>query len=1013
MRIRRLIALLLTALLLTAAFPAPVAGETAPADLTDKGTAEETAPAGYDEKGQMHADVTVSNGANYAYTFFNYASSHFEGKENSDYKYVETTIYHQANSTAYLSTEEFYMTSGETLSFWYWLESERNYDLFKFIMTREGQDSVVFTESGTSGGGSSGIWIKYTYTCPSSAIYKFTWKYTKDNNIDFGEDCLRIASVQYSQHYLRYILRAGLSAGGYTGDIMTFNRVGDSDYRFYAETSEDSGHELYLVSGNAGHHNTTSAIESKMYVPEAYLGESASTLKFDYKCSSEQIYDKFSLLVDGERVWSVSGHQNDSWQSHEETISGAGVHLIRWEYVKDGSGNGGDDRVCLDNIYIRSELSGYDREYDYSRLNSIYSDADLVFNTPKTYESFRMVSDESGSTYWASCENRFHDSSEAAIMTKVNMDAGEKLSFQYWVSSERVYDRLVFLVNDGEEARFSGWENPQWTTYTFTAPSRGLYTFKWVYHKDSSNSYGFDLARIFDVRYKGSFHNSFTLDEALNAMDSDVQYCFYTDYENNVGTFMPCYSPDGIYCAVSRNAWYESTRSVLGTAPVWLNPGDTLSFSYKVSAESYDKLTFSWDGPTSAQDGSTQFSGETDPSYRRYTFTCNYGGLYSFSWVFAKDSSINQGQDCAFIMDVATTRVSIPGLDEAMNANGSNLHFYNSEQGTHTFTARYDGNTLCAGPANIGGFEGEEDTTATVFTVVYLDAGSSISFQHKYNTETSPVNANGEYVFSVNGVPEFIKSECANTGWEGYGYTAYTSGRYEFGWTYSRKSGAFYDGPIDFVNIRNVCITPSTIPHPDLTASVLGSDTQLSFTSSGFFGDYYDDRECGSSNTYGEGGTTAYLRMSAYLTRGTDLYFSYFYDTEENYDEFSFKVNGETVFIESGRGDWGIFRYSVAQNGNYTFEWSYHKDSTVDSGLDCVKIAGVSLVYTPGGMLGDVDGNGSVDTTDALYALRCALGLVDLDPTALLRADVDMNGSVDTTDALYILRYALGLINEF
>ena len=66
-----------------------------------------------------------------------------------------------------------------------------------------------------------------------------------------------------------------------------------------------------------------------------------------------------------------------------------------------------------------------------------------------------------------------------------------------------------------------------------------------------------------------------------------------------------------------------------------------------------------------------------------------------------------------------------------------------------------------------------------------------------------------------------------------------------------------------------------------------------------------------------------------------------------------------------------------------------------------------------GGMLGDVDGNGVIDTTDALLALRHALGIINLSPAERQRADVDGNGVIDTTDALLILRYALGIINAF
>ena len=60
---------------------------------------------------------------------------------------------------------------------------------------------------------------------------------------------------------------------------------------------------------------------------------------------------------------------------------------------------------------------------------------------------------------------------------------------------------------------------------------------------------------------------------------------------------------------------------------------------------------------------------------------------------------------------------------------------------------------------------------------------------------------------------------------------------------------------------------------------------------------------------------------------------------------------------------------------------------------------------------GDADGSGSVDTTDALLTLRCALGISGNEAEMLASCDMDGSGTIDTTDALIILRMALGIIH--
>ena len=59
-------------------------------------------------------------------------------------------------------------------------------------------------------------------------------------------------------------------------------------------------------------------------------------------------------------------------------------------------------------------------------------------------------------------------------------------------------------------------------------------------------------------------------------------------------------------------------------------------------------------------------------------------------------------------------------------------------------------------------------------------------------------------------------------------------------------------------------------------------------------------------------------------------------------------------------------------------------------------------------MLGDVNGNESIDMSDALLTLRYSMRLIpELDE---LIADIDQNGTVNITDALIMLRRAMGLI---
>ncbi|MBR0156645.1 MAG: hypothetical protein IJM20_03885 [Clostridia bacterium] len=58
---------------------------------------------------------------------------------------------------------------------------------------------------------------------------------------------------------------------------------------------------------------------------------------------------------------------------------------------------------------------------------------------------------------------------------------------------------------------------------------------------------------------------------------------------------------------------------------------------------------------------------------------------------------------------------------------------------------------------------------------------------------------------------------------------------------------------------------------------------------------------------------------------------------------------------------------------------------------------------------GDVDLDGDVDVTDALLALRYAMGVITLTDEQIASGDMDGNGTINATDAIQIMRVSLGV----
>ncbi|MBO4847754.1 MAG: CotH kinase family protein [Clostridia bacterium] len=194
----------------------------------------------------------------------------------------------------------------------------------------------------------------------------------------------------------------------------------------------------------------------------------------------------------------------------------------------------------------------------------------------------------------------------------------------------------------------------------------------------------------------------------------------------------------------------------------------------------------------------------------------------------------------------------------------------------------------------------------------------------------------------------------------------------------------------------------------DLDYALNVENGTLHFTPSAqypFAGTVKDGRIAGMSGNSGADSSESSFTVTIDMQAGETVSFDYKVSSEENYDKFLFIVNGATRLTVSGEHDWQSETFTAQSDGSYTFKWSFTKDYSVSGGSDCVW---VDNVFYSGdqlaGLLGDVDGNGVVNTADALLILRYAMGLLDTLPH-IENADYDGSGTIDTADALLVLRY--------
>ena len=157
------------------------------------------------------------------------------------------------------------------------------------------------------------------------------------------------------------------------------------------------------------------------------------------------------------------------------------------------------------------------------------------------------------------------------------------------------------------------------------------------------------------------------------------------------------------------------------------------------------------------------------------------------------------------------------------------------------------------------------------------------------------------------------------------------------------------------------------------------------------------------SSNEGVNNSTSAISLSLTMSAGETLTFRYKVSSEQNYDKFIFTANNTQVFSKSGSLAWEEYTYTATTSGTYNFEWKYTKDGSVNRNDDCAYLDDVE--YHSNAIPGESDGDGTVTVSDALLAMRYAMGTVtNINVNA---ADVDGDGNVTITDAVTILRMAM------
>jgi len=456
-----------------------------------------------------------------------------------------------------------------------------------------------------------------------------------------------------------------------------------------------------------------------------------------------------------------------------------------------------------------------------------------------------------------------------------------------------------------------------------------------------------------------------------------LKYDVYLNGENtslhftSPGNYPWVVDGDSVY---SGNAGVNSSTSVL-ESKVKLEAYQRITFSYKVSSQQNgDFLRFK-------VDGETVFETSGSVGWQEYSCVIPGRGPKTLSWEFSKDASGASGSDKAWLRNVVLEN----SLSTVINDGDFDDPFEFTSAGAYPWVIDGD----CAKSGNAG----VNSSVSEISTSRRLIEGISITFCYK-----ASCGAGDRLEFLVNGSPVLTVSSSAE--WTAYEYEIPETGNYTFTFRFTKDGSGAVGSDCAWVKGFKLFYS--------LAGALNVPGGNLVFNSSGTYPWVVEGGYAKSGNK-GVSSSESTLTMSVFMQEGDELTFRAKVSSEQNYDKYTFTVNGAKQFERSGYVDWFTYTFVAQQDGSYNFVWKYTKDYNVDNDADEAYLDDVCLTSV-GGLMGDSNNNGSIEVADALLALRFAMGLIGETELSTHNADMDENGTVSVGDAVVILRTALGLM---
>ncbi|MBQ7061006.1 MAG: choice-of-anchor J domain-containing protein [Clostridia bacterium] len=806
------------------------------------------------------------------------------------------------------------------------------------------------------------------------------------------------------------------------GGELHFETEGDYPWTVVSEDGRD-----YAKSGNAGVASSASSVTAGVTV------EAGDVLSFEFKAWGEgtggeigvtTIWDKCIFAVDGETVLMLGAHQNEEWETFEYAFEAAGDHTLTWSYTKDSSVDKPGDCFSVDNVCLthgeepepvirevwvdgwgtpEEGIAGIDHVFltvpdgapyyiiyggwrDETDQQQMWSE-DQVFIAGHEYSEGCQIWAEEGYTFAADCVFHTND--------------GDDILDAQWCYVDELDDYICYMnsipvVCEAEgpqpgtisEIHVDGIEFP---------PLAGQNADD---HLDitvqDGEPYTIEYARWFDEDNIAAFHDAFVLGG---------------HYSVNISVGLP----DG-YVFADEVTVYINGRTDLASE-YYFNYGSSYSF-YTIPFECVEEAEPEPITSVNVNGFITPVAGETAEEF--LSLYLDEGVHYQIAEIEGYDIF---GDDLAL---VTPETVFTPGHSYMVGCTVTADYGWYFADDCELLA---NGGTELLDPELSGVYaEGIAGVTSILMTCAEDDP-FAIREVDINGFDVPEWGANPDYEVEF---PEDAHYTLDLILWSGY------DGEFNF---IDLDPEDVFDDP-NMTYYAEIMIVPAegyTFAE-DCVVRINGSEELVDF----FFNDVTDLDIATVNFTVTEPGEPELIPIHevwvdgwgtpeegaagidhVFLTVSDDAPYYIIYGGWRDETDQQQMWSEEHVFIagheySEGCQIWAEEGYCFAEDCVFhtndgddilDAEWCYVDE--LDNYICYMNSIPVVCEEAAGGLLGDVDGNGTVNVADAILMLRYSMGLIEFDEGMLARGDVYGDGSYNVPAAILIMRHAMGLIDHF